>query len=443
MRLWTLDQLALLPEERAVRKHFDRMNYRVLRWAWRISVLAAFGFFVATSVDGDLLRLGAAAAWMGILFAMYVFRSHSLYETYFAEIVSGFLLMTAGAMIVVSPDPEFRQILPTALMPLALLYFRLPTRYCLAVATGYVAMAITVGLTLSGEGFDGAEIVFVPMVVNALFAGASIFLSRQARRAFLVEWTGLASRERERSRMSDELADARKIQLAMLPGASPDVTWLTIASASLPASEVGGDFYDHFLLPDGSVALAIGDVAGHGVGSGLVLAGIKSGLHLLRDELRKPVAVLDRLNRLASEWLQWRMLVTLMLAVVDPVTRSVRVAAAGHAPLMVIAKDGATRRVGAPALPLGTKLVPSWQENEVRLADGDLLVFYTDGLTELAGPTGEAFGEERLEAAARAAVLAGDEVDAIRDRILSTLQSFRIDAPQLDDISVVVARFRA
>lgn len=442
MRLWTLEQLSQLPEERAVQKHFDRLNYRVLRWAWRLSVLAAFGFFVASSVDGDFLRWGTATAWMAALFAMYVFRTHARYEEHFAEIVAGFLIMTAAALVVSSPDPEFRRILPTALMPLTLLYFRLPRRYILGVAGAFAAMAITVGLTSPEQGVDGGESIFPPLAINAIFAGASLFLSRQARRSFLEEWTGLASRERERERMSDELADARKIQLAMLPGAAPAVGWLTIASASLPASEVGGDFYDHFLLPDGSVALAIGDVAGHGVGSGLVLAGIKSGLHLLREELRNPVAVLDRLNRLASEWLQWRMLVTLMIAVVDPVKRSVRVAIAGHAPLIIVSTGGTARRVGSPALPLGTKLAPSWQETAAELEEGDLLVFCTDGLTELLDGNGEPFGDERLEGVAREAVLAGDEVDAIRDRIMSQLQWFRGDAPQLDDISVVVARFR-
>ncbi|MGK2855891.1 MAG: PP2C family protein-serine/threonine phosphatase, partial [Thermoanaerobaculia bacterium] len=310
MKLWTLEQLSQLPEARAVQKHFDRLNYRALRWAWLFSAFTAFGFLIANSVAGDFLRCGATFAWMGVLFAVYAFRAHPLFEEHFARIVTGFLLVTAGAMVAVTPDPEARAVFPAALMPMALLFFRLHARQVVTVAGGFVAIAIAAGLTSGGEGFEIGESVVLPLVVNSTFAGMSLFLARQARRAFLDEWIGLASRERERERMSDELADARKIQLAMLPGAAPNVGWLSIASASLPASEVGGDFYDHFVLPDGSIALTIGDVAGHGVGSGLVLAGIKSGLHLLRDELREPVRVLDRLNRLASEWLQWRMLVT-------------------------------------------------------------------------------------------------------------------------------------
>jgi hypothetical protein len=442
MRLWTIDQLAQLPEAQAVQKHFDRLNYRVLRWVWRFSVPVAFGYLIARSVEGDPIRVAAVVAWIGMLAAMFFARGSRLYEEHFPEIVPAFLLLTAACLIAGTPNNEFQRILPTALLPILLLFFRMRPRHCLAASAGFVAMAVTVGLTQLGEGVDGGEAVAVPILLNVVFAGASLFLSRQARIAFLEEWTGSAIRERERARMSDELADARKIQLSMLPVAAPAVEWLSIASASTPASEVGGDFYDHLLLDDGTVAIAIGDVAGHGVGSGLVLAGIKSGLYLLREELGRPVAVLERLNRLASEWLQWRMLVTLMLAIVDPVRRTVRVAAAGHAPLVIVPRDGPSRRIGRPALPLGTKLVGSWEEESSPLADGDVLVFYTDGLTELAGPAGEPFGEERLELAAREAIAAGGDVDMVRDAILTSLQSFRGGAPQLDDISIVVARFR-
>jgi len=442
MKLWTLEQLAGLPQERAVQKHFDRLNYRVLRWFWRFSIPVAFGFFIANSVDGDLPGLAAATLWLAALVAMYFTRNSALYEEYFPAIVPGFILLTGGAMVGAAPDPEFRRILPMALLPMMLLVFRLPARRCLAVSGVFVATAMILGLAGPGRDVTEGEAIFAPLFVNSMYAALSLFLTRQARRAFLEEWTGLAMREQERARMSDELADARKIQLSMLPLAAPAVDWLTIASASTPASEVGGDFYDHFLLDDGTVAIAIGDVAGHGVGSALVLAGIKSGLHLLREELGRPVAVLERLNRLASEWLQWRMLVTLMLAIVDPQRRTVRVAAAGHAPIIIVPREGASRRIGRPALPLGTKLVGTWEEESATLTDGDVLVFYTDGLTELVGAGGEQFGEERLELATREALAAGGSVDTVRDSILTSLQSFRGGAPQLDDISIVVARFR-
>jgi sigma-B regulation protein RsbU (phosphoserine phosphatase) len=152
--------------------------------------------------------------------------------------------------------------------------------------------------------------------------------------------------------------------------------------------------------------------------------------------------VLDRLNRLASEWLQWRMLVTLSLAIVDPKSRTVRVASAGHAPLLVVSTDGTSRRVGRAALPLGTKLAPTWTEDRATLADGDTLVFYTDGLTELVGASGEQYGDERLENSVRDAIAAGSSIDAVRDAVIASHQAFRASAPQLDDISIVLARFR-
>lgn len=441
MKLWTLDQLARLPQEQAVQKHFDRLNYRVIRWAWRLSVPIAVGFFVAHSVDGDLLRFAGSIGWLALLAAMFFFRRHAACEAHFPKIVPAFLLASTLAMMVGSPDGEFRRIVPLSLAPLVALYFRMPLRHHLGVAAGFVAMGVAAGLLAPKGEVELGEAIALPLFLNAIFVAFAIFLSRQARRAFLEEWTGLALREKERERMSDELADARKIQLAMLPASTPAVEWLSIASASTPASEVGGDFYDHFLLDDGTVAIAIGDVAGHGVGSGLVLAGIKSGLHLLREELSSPVVVLERLNRLASEWLQWRMLVTLLIVVVDPRSRSVRAASAGHAPLLIVGTDGTTRRVGAGALPLGTKLGPVWREETAPLAQGDVLVLYTDGLTELLGASGLQYGDERLEEAVREAMVGGGNIDSIRDALLASHQAFRGGAPQLDDISVVFARF--
>ena len=118
--------------------------------------------------------------------------------------------------------------------------------------------------------------------------------------------------------MREELADARRIQLSMLPEAPPRLGWLDLSGSSLPASEVGGDFYDYLPLDDGRCVVVIGDVAGHGVTSGLVLATLKAGLHLLRSDLTSPVVVFDRLDRMVCDTVRWRVIVTLLVAVFDP-----------------------------------------------------------------------------------------------------------------------------
>ena len=118
---------------------------------------------------------------------------------------------------------------------------------------------------------------------------------------FVRDWRAELLREREQSRMRDELNSAREMQLSMLPRHDPEMDWLDFSGVSLPASEVGGDYFEHFKVNDSVLAVVIGDVAGHGMASGLVLSGVRSGLYLLRENLTSPVEVLERLNRLVRE----------------------------------------------------------------------------------------------------------------------------------------------
>ncbi len=443
MRTHTIDQLALLPEELAVGKHFDRLNYRIFRWIWRVSAVTSFVLFATSASNGDFARVAIATLWMVVLFALYALREREKFEQHFAEILSGFLLFCWASLLMLSSEHSFRIALSAAMMPMLFVFLRLPRRYYVLISSIFIATAATLAVTNAGIAkVDLGEAFFMPLTSNALFVGVALYLNRRERIAFLKEWSVVASRAIESERMRGELADARKIQLAMLPSSAPAAPWLDVSSISLPASEVGGDFYDYFTLEGGRVVIAIGDVAGHGVSSGLVLAGIKSGLHLLRDELSNPTVVIERLNRLASEWLQWRMLVTLLIGVIDPVTRRLRVVSAGHPPVLVVRPDTPARRVGKPALPLGTKLAAHWDEDECDFAPGDALIFYTDGLSELANRAGEAFGDERLVAVAQSVATSAGNADEIRDLILMELSRFKDGAQQADDLSFVVARIR-
>jgi sigma-B regulation protein RsbU (phosphoserine phosphatase) len=242
--------------------------------------------------------------------------------------------------------------------------------------------------------------------------------------------------------MRDEIADARKIQLSMLPLAAPDVPWLELSSVSLPANEVGGDYYDYVPLDGGSLALVVGDVAGHGVASGLVLSGVRSGLYLLRDELGSPAAAVGKLNRMVRDSARWRMYVTLLVAVLDPEARLLRAVSAGHPPLLCWSRR---RRevveLGAGAAPLGTGLPPSFQEVELPLEEGDVVVLYSDGLTETRNLAGDVYGIDRLgRELANLAEL--PTALKIRDGLLHALSRFKGDAQQTDDLTLLVGRVR-
>jgi sigma-B regulation protein RsbU (phosphoserine phosphatase) len=245
--------------------------------------------------------------------------------------------------------------------------------------------------------------------------------------------------------MRDELADARKIQLSMLPDAPPAVPWIDLSALSLPASEVGGDFFDYLELPGERMAVVVGDVAGHGVAAALVLAAVKSGLHLLAEDLSEPVAVLERLDRMVRMAIRWRLFVTLLVAVFEPGRDRVRVVSAGHPPALLLSADGAIRSLGLPALPLGTRLPARFREESAAWRTDDLLVLYSDGVTELADGTGEGFGSERLERALRRSRQtvgrAGrGSARAVRESLFDALFHFKGDAAQRDDVTMVVVR---
>ena len=240
--------------------------------------------------------------------------------------------------------------------------------------------------------------------------------------------------------MREELDDARKIQLSMLPRSTPNLAWLDLASASLPATEVGGDYYDYVPLDAERLAIVVGDVAGHGMASGLVLAAIRGGLHLLRGELARPLEALHRLDRMVHAVAPGRMYVTLQIAILDHRERRVTVVSAGHPPVLHYrARSGAVEELGRPAVPLGTGLDPRLGEDSEGLAAGDVLLFYSDGVPEATDVHGEAFGHQRLAAAlSRSAI--GSSAGEVRGSVLDGVNRFKGDVELADDLTVVVAK---
>jgi sigma-B regulation protein RsbU (phosphoserine phosphatase) len=242
--------------------------------------------------------------------------------------------------------------------------------------------------------------------------------------------------ERERTRVREELALARDVQLSMLPEAVPALPWLDVAAACLPAAEVGGDYYDFFPGRDGeSLAVAVGDVAGHGLASGLVLAAVRSGLTLLMDTPEPPQTALPRLDRLVRQGRR-RMLVTLALLRLDRREGRVTVTTAGHPPVLVRRAGGAVEELGTPAPPLGTRLAHAPRPLTAPFAPGDCFVLFTDGLTEAPDAEGRQYGQERLVARLLAHPVEGTAAELCAD-VLADLYRHRGEAPQEDDLTLV------
>jgi sigma-B regulation protein RsbU (phosphoserine phosphatase) len=183
-----------------------------------------------------------------------------------------------------------------------------------------------------------------------------------------------------------------------------------------------------------------GDVAGHGLASGLILSGLRSGLILLAPELTSPAAVLEKLQRMVRETASHRMFVTLAVLLLDRARGEAVLASAGHPPILRrAAATGEVEQLPAASLPLGARLRGTSRETTVPMAPGDLFVLYTDGVYEAAGPDGEPFGFERLS---KVVASAQPEVDPreLCDAILSAVRSWSGAGGVGDDATVVAVR---
>ncbi|HEX2254508.1 MAG TPA: PP2C family protein-serine/threonine phosphatase [Thermoanaerobaculia bacterium] len=285
--------------------------------------------------------------------------------------------------------------------------------------------------------FQGALpllIIALPMLVSlrALAGG----------REFVYRWEDVPPHVRriaERERQSVELETARRIQSSILPELPAQLNGVQVAHSYLPASEVGGDFYDVLALEDGRLALAVGDVAGHGVSSGLVMSMAKSALAVQVTFDPDVGQVFRTLNRTVFQTARKRLLATLCYAILDPVRRELLYASAGHLFPYRIGRDGRVEALESVSYPLGVRDVIDVLPKEAHLDAGDTLFLFSDGIVE-AHPedSEEPFGFDRLEAVL--AANAHEPVSRLRDAVLAAVERHTGDIPREDDQTVLVLR---
>ena len=199
-----------------------------------------------------------------------------------------------------------------------------------------------------------------------------------------------------KERLEGEIAVARTIQQKLLPPASAELSGLTVLAHVQSVAEIGGDYYDYLPTPDGRIAIAIGDVSGHGLPTGLLVAMAKAALVTLIDTGLAGSAIFSRLNDLIHRSTDSRSYMTLALFVYDTSSRRAELTNAGQlAPYRVSAARIETRSL--PSFPLGVSERTEFATGSWQLAAGDKVVFLSDGLVECRDPSGDLFGFERLE----------------------------------------------
>jgi serine phosphatase RsbU (regulator of sigma subunit) len=240
----------------------------------------------------------------------------------------------------------------------------------------------------------------------------------------------------EQERLRRELELGRQIQHDMLPQAPLRLGLTEVKGVSVPAREVGGDFFNYFLLGNGTLALIVGDVSGKGVGAALLMANIQASLRT-RLSLGQDLASLAReLDRDIESSTPGPVYATLFVGIFDPATRLLRCVNAGHNPQYVIRRSGVLERMEATGLPIGLLAGHGYIEQRVQLDTGDLLFFFTDGCVEAANAKDDMFGMERLEAVLKSALAADDMLASVE----SAISAFRSGVELSDDATMMVVR---
>ena len=252
--------------------------------------------------------------------------------------------------------------------------------------------------------------------------------------------TAIGREMAQRERLNRELEIAREVQEHLFPQALPPVAGLEYCGQCRPAREVGGDYYDFLELPNGRLGIAIGDVSGKGVGAALMMASLEASLRALASVVDDPAELMERVNRMVCQASASNRYATLFYAQYDPASRRLTYVNAGHNPPIIVRNCAGSYQVlrletGGPVI----GLVPQcYQRGVFSFESGDLVVLFTDGVSESMNVRFEEWGEDRLIEFAKSCY--GSIPREAMRRMLTAAEAFAGGASQHDDMTLVVLR---
>jgi serine phosphatase RsbU (regulator of sigma subunit) len=256
--------------------------------------------------------------------------------------------------------------------------------------------------------------------------------------AIRVENARLLEAQLQQERLERELQLAMEIQQRFQPTAPPIVLGYELQGISFPCYEIGGDYYDFIERDDGRLVIALGDVSGKGTAAALLMSSLHAAVHAQAGSHETLVETISAVNRYLADNIPPNRFVTLFYAELDPASGALSFLNAGHNPPLIVHAAGTVEQLASGGLPLGIKRDAEYREGRTQLQLGDVLVIYSDGVTEAASPSGEEFGPTRLyEVVSR-------NIDAsaagLRDRIESALTKFSQGTQAADDITLVIVK---
>ena len=256
--------------------------------------------------------------------------------------------------------------------------------------------------------------------------------------AQVIESARLYEEEQALKAMQKEMKLAYKIQMGLLPQAAPEIAGYDIWGRSIPAQDVGGDYYDFILRGDDRLGICLGDVSGKGMPAALLVANIQAALRGNVSQGLPPGECLERSNAHLLASMNPDRFVTLFYGVLDGKAHEVCYANAGHNRPFVFRAGGRPERLGIGGVALGCLDQATYTEGRAMLDPGDILLVYSDGITEAIDKEEGLFGEERL--ADLVVANAGDTAERLVERIVEAVREHAGELPQMDDMTAVVVK---
>jgi sigma-B regulation protein RsbU (phosphoserine phosphatase) len=248
----------------------------------------------------------------------------------------------------------------------------------------------------------------------------------------------------ERRHLESELELAQDVQKMLLPQEVPNIPGLEIAAFSRPAQIVGGDYFDFIDFSNGFHGLAIADVAGHGVSASLHMASIQALLRTLVPVNKSPAEVMRQVHKLFIHNIRFETFVTFFIGAFDSSTKRLTYCNAGHQPPLVLhktmSKNESVEMLRPTGAAIGLVEEAEFAEKTIELQEEDLLVLYTDGVTESVNPQNQEFGRERLVKLSRE--VNNTPVREVVQHIRQRLEEFSEGEPLADDTTIVLCKIK-
>lgn len=241
-----------------------------------------------------------------------------------------------------------------------------------------------------------------------------------------------------RGRLEREFEIARDIQKSLLPAGAFVNDWCEVVGLTVPATEIGGDYFDVITLSGDEVLVFVADVSGHGVGAGLIAAMFKSALYAHLESRPSLSEMLAKMNRTIFQLSDKQVFVTAACVHLDWRSRMAHLATAGHLPILYRGANGILKSIRTPALSIGLRRGAHFSDTQILISPGDRFLLYTDGLVEAHRRDGEEFGEVRLQQTWQ--TLSINAGDGNGGRLLQAVRAFTGQDAMADDATIAEVR---